>query len=371
MNKSVVTKYQPSITEWFESIGEIQESKIFRLEDNLKHDRLEILYQTIGLEYERPESFSAQDLYDKRSNFFKTLKNRGNELCAIRLVPKRADLPKLRSRGLSIKDTYYNWFLTQNIQPEEYIAQLCPHSETLLWSAIFVVNRETIFGEIVKGLHSQLTHGDTKNPVYQFCYDYKSWQWSKINSGAVKQVKKMVKSLLILDSSKRKNLMKKLNAQFYNKYLMGYFETTVWPDKKIRFIDYNRILPKYIPTFPLLNQPISKKDNLIAGISACSGVVRGKVILIDAQNLGKIDFPTGSILVCDNTDVRYLSYMKRASAIITNRGGLLSHAAIIARELAKPCIIGTKIATKILKDGDYVEVDADEGIVRKIIRKQP
>jgi pyruvate,water dikinase len=58
--------------------------------------------------------------------------------------------------------------------------------------------------------------------------------------------------------------------------------------------------------------------------------------------------------------------MRRAVAIITNEGGLLSHAAIMSREFGKPCIVGTKIATKVLKNGDMVEVDADKGIVRKI-----
>ena len=54
---------------------------------------------------------------------------------------------------------------------------------------------------------------------------------------------------------------------------------------------------------------------------------------------------------------------QKASAIITDEGGIVSHAAIIARELKIPCIVGTKIATKILKDGDLVEVDADQGVV--------
>ena len=47
-----------------------------------------------------------------------------------------------------------------------------------------------------------------------------------------------------------------------------------------------------------------------------------------------------------------------------DRGGITSHAAIVAREMQKPCIIGTKVATQVLKDGDLVEVDADNGVVR-------
>jgi pyruvate,water dikinase len=51
---------------------------------------------------------------------------------------------------------------------------------------------------------------------------------------------------------------------------------------------------------------------------------------------------------------------------VTDEGGVTCHAAIVAREMRKPCVIGTKSATKILKDGELVEVDADQGVVRKI-----
>ena len=59
-----------------------------------------------------------------------------------------------------------------------------------------------------------------------------------------------------------------------------------------------------------------------------------------------------------------LSAMQKASAFITDEGGVTCHAAIVARELKKPCIIGTKIATKVLKDGDLVEVDTEKGVVK-------
>ena len=74
----------------------------------------------------------------------------------------------------------------------------------------------------------------------------------------------------------------------------------------------------------------------------------------------------GDIIVAAETMPSYITVMRRASAFVTNQGGITCHAAIIARELKKPCIIGTKIATKVLKDGDYVEVDANKVIVRKL-----
>ena len=77
---------------------------------------------------------------------------------------------------------------------------------------------------------------------------------------------------------------------------------------------------------------------------------------------------SGDIIVTTMTTPDYLMAMKMAAAIVTEEGGLTSHAAIIARELGIPCIIGTKIATQVFKNGDMVEVDAEKGVVRIIAR---
>ena len=58
--------------------------------------------------------------------------------------------------------------------------------------------------------------------------------------------------------------------------------------------------------------------------------------------------------------------MKKAGAIVTDEGGITSHAAVVSREFGIPCIIGTKKATKVFKDGDLVEVDANRGVVRRV-----
>lgn len=69
------------------------------------------------------------------------------------------------------------------------------------------------------------------------------------------------------------------------------------------------------------------------------------------------------------TNPDYVPAMRKASAFITDEGGILCHAAIVSREMKKPCIVGTKFATQILKDGDLVEVDADIGTV-KILKRE-
>ena len=106
-----------------------------------------------------------------------------------------------------------------------------------------------------------------------------------------------------------------------------------------------------------------EQDDIIKGTTAYPGKVRGvvRIILDPSKSLG---FKEGDILVVGMTRPEYLALMQKAGAFVTDSGGILSHAAIVARELKKPCVIGTQIATRKLKDGDMVEVDANAGIVR-------
>ncbi len=103
----------------------------------------------------------------------------------------------------------------------------------------------------------------------------------------------------------------------------------------------------------------------ITGMPAFSGKVVGTVkIILAASDMKK--FNRSDVLVSPATNPNLLQIMKIAGAIVTDEGGVTCHAAIVSRELKKPCIIGTKVATKWLKDGDKVEVDAVKGVVKKL-----
>jgi len=103
----------------------------------------------------------------------------------------------------------------------------------------------------------------------------------------------------------------------------------------------------------------------IKGMPTFGGYRKGKAVVVrNLKELNKIKKDV--ILVTHATNVNFVPYLKKVSAIVTEEGGILSHAAIISRELKIPCVIGTKIATKIIKDGSLVEVDANKGIVRKL-----
>lgn len=114
------------------------------------------------------------------------------------------------------------------------------------------------------------------------------------------------------------------------------------------------------------NEEIEYTDKF-KGIIAQKGKVRGKVRrIMGHKDIYKIK--EGEILVSSMTMPDFISAMKKASAFVTDEGSLTCHAAIVAREMMKPCIVGTKIATRLLKDGMEIEVDANKGIV-KIIKK--
>ncbi len=108
--------------------------------------------------------------------------------------------------------------------------------------------------------------------------------------------------------------------------------------------------------------------NELKGRSANSGRASGvvRVVIYDKDLL---KFKSGEVLVTNMTTPDYIIAMKKAAAIVTDLGGITCHAAIISRELNIPCIIGTQIATRVLKNGDLVEVDAEKGVVNVLNRK--
>ncbi len=135
------------------------------------------------------------------------------------------------------------------------------------------------------------------------------------------------------------------------------------PDGSIKYCSGNDVYEKI--NEHQLEENVDTNIKEINGVSAYRGKVVGKVRLI--KRLSDMEsFVDGEILVASMTEPAYLPIMKKASAFVTDEGGVLCHAAIVARELKKPCVIGTKIATAILNDGDLVEVDANIGIIRKI-----
>ncbi|MDD5317211.1 MAG: phosphoenolpyruvate synthase [Candidatus ainarchaeum sp.] len=113
-----------------------------------------------------------------------------------------------------------------------------------------------------------------------------------------------------------------------------------------------------------MGEAVDVKDAeiIVRGSGASPGVAFGKVRIIESpKEIGKMK--QGDILVTEMTTPDFVPAMKKAVAIVTDAGGTTCHAAIVSRELGIPCIVGTQNATKVLKDGDSITVDAVHGIV--------
>lgn len=111
--------------------------------------------------------------------------------------------------------------------------------------------------------------------------------------------------------------------------------------------------------------PARTGTGLVTGVGASAGTTKGRVrVLRDPYE----DFPDGAVLVSKITDTAWTPLFLTASAVVTDVGGLLSHATIVARDLGIPAVVDTKIATSELRDSDLVEVDGSAGTVRVLER---
>ncbi len=166
---------------------------------------------------------------------------------------------------------------------------------------------------------------------------------------------------------------------FYNDFSTGIYNTEIYRNlierrKKgfVAYYDNDGVQIFYNDYSELKNLLYSIKDNTIRGelkgSIASRGFAKGKVkVILSNEDFHK--FEDGDILVTSMTRPEFVPILGKAAAIVTDEGGITCHAAIISREMKIPCVTGTERATRVLKEGDWVEVDANEGIIRILERK--
>ncbi|MGC8510853.1 MAG: phosphoenolpyruvate synthase [Acidimicrobiales bacterium] len=101
---------------------------------------------------------------------------------------------------------------------------------------------------------------------------------------------------------------------------------------------------------------------LVQGLAASSGRASGAVRVLSSPDQGD-QFHDGEVLVAKMTSPDWVPLMRRASALVTDGGGITCHAAIVSRELGVPCVVGARVATTVLRDGEVVTVDGTKGVV--------
>src|SRR5205823_9814002 len=109
--------------------------------------------------------------------------------------------------------------------------------------------------------------------------------------------------------------------------------------------------------------PEAPDATTITGLAGSAGVARGVARVI--HSLGEAErLQSGEVLVTETTAPPWTPLFARAAAIITDAGGILSHCAVVAREYGVPAVVGTKLGTSSIRDGQQVEVDGSNGTVR-------
>ncbi len=390
-------KQQVNMTDWLKAIGAAG-TEAMQAEDYEKRERLKVLNRVIGLPFDKPTQFSGQDIADNTPEFQEFMKEHGHELCAVRAIPYDASHQKLRMRGHTTTKAL-EWYLDQHLDPALYRVDFVPHPSTHIWSTIFVVNKLGVFGEVTKGSHEQLTQGlYTEHTPITFAKNWtdSAWQLSEQADGLSAYLDEVVSFLRVTDAVQQAELVRELQAEFAHEHVLGYFETVQSEEWGTWFIDYNRLLGKTyenflatvvpknsvsdsppfqggvrggeesVSAFTPPNLPLERggERGELTGQIGNAGKATGRVRIVPFDMVGQVMLENDEVLVCDMTTPQYVPLMQQAVAIVTDRGGILAHAAIVARELGKPCIVGTKHATSQLKDGQLVEVDAVQGIIR-------
>jgi phosphohistidine swiveling domain-containing protein len=177
---------------------------------------------------------------------------------------------------------------------------------------------------------------------------------------------------LLIDIGRRMGIPKRLQTRLLPEEIISFFESGKQPDLKlleerekyIIMIDNGKIrIISGDKTEAIINSIEIKRE--LKGKCGSKGKVKGKVKVIhSASELKDLNEP--SIIVCSLTSAEFTPYFNKFLAVVTEDSGILNHAAVTSRELGIPCIVGLNGATEIFKDGDLVEIDADNGIVRKI-----
>ena len=129
-----------------------------------------------------------------------------------------------------------------------------------------------------------------------------------------------------------------------------------------RFLTYgNNFADEYIYS----TEKLEAIEGDLKGIGCCPGRVKGKVRIVNHPN--EIDSLNGDILVTSSTDPGWVTLFPTAAAIIVERGSLLSHSAIVSREMGIPCIVSVTGLLRTLKTGDEVLMDGSTGEIQLVV----
>jgi phosphohistidine swiveling domain-containing protein len=353
-----------SLSDWLIGANIQDRDEIVR-EDATKRDRLRLLNQIIGLPIVPTTSLTTRDIIDQSDTYLALLSSAGDTPYAVRAVPRVGGLPVLRNRRLPVRDLV-KWLFSMGADLNSYDLSFEVHIDPVA-AALFVVGPKRVFGEAAHGGILQLNKGSLPDGrSLRFEFDYQRWHFSRSDTDLESFLRAALDSLRVADEGRRSAIAGAIASKFTSGYLNGYFEVISSPQRRPVFIDFNRELLRNAEQLRMDGAILPKdfSSRTLRGQPASRGVVSGRARVLKDDSPGTLSLRSGEILVCHFTSPAMLPLIMQAAAVVTDVGGVLSHAAIVCRELQKPCVVGLKTATIAINDLEEIEVDGEHGIIR-------
>jgi len=233
--------------------------------------------------------------------------------------------------------------------------------------------------QVIKELHIDYKHQKIFSTIAELIYlkEYRNGMWCRIQyeiAPFIKELQRRFKLTFLqvhyMTFTEWENVLKNENiSSKFIKELDQRYKFSVWyggggQEKFLVGKKANDFVKKEIGV--IAKSPIKKITSLHGSVAQAGDTVIGQAkVILNSRDIFKVN--KNDILIAPMTNQDYFIGMQKAKAIVTDAGGIVCHAAILARELKIPCIVGTKYATKIFKTGDLIEVNTKEGIINKKI----
>jgi len=352
------------LSEWLR-IGKAPRTEAFTEEDQTKTDRLRALYELIGLPTTLTVTF-PQAAVLLPSDAYRTFREQaGDNPFALRLRSSDAVGTLARNRGASVTELVA-WAVRLEGLPADTLYEFEPHIDADL-SAILVLNEHGMSVEAVRGPLVQLSKGLYDEAT---AYVRQGTAQEVVTNAPDADLRSFLGDVLAALTISKNEVAERLSEQGFHTngcYLTGYFEA-IRSEGSTFFVDYNRVLGRTVmpvnASASNVNPPETEGQHIIvSGRVGSPGRVSGIARVIDsATTEGAIG--EGEILVCRFTSPDLAPLIAKSAGVVTEIGGVLSHAAVLCRELGIPSIVGARGALSQIVNGDYIEVDANNGKVR-------
>lgn len=366
-SKNTFFSKKSSLSDWL-ILSNSKLASVYQTEDRNKNKRLKILSLLLGYPVVENMAFSHLDIINRSKAFMSFIEKYPLNNFAIRLNPLIDGTSVKRNRNIDL-ETLIEWIKSEDIDPYSYQIIIEPHVEGM-WSLIFNVDGNFVSGEIINAGLVVLTQGNYGEGVadaVSFSLPRKPREDNEEFLFEMDVVNYCIGKLMLKKHQFEAAKLFSGKDISKNNLMNGYYEVIIDANYDMYIVDFNRVLPDILKEdkgeeIERHYSDLGKGKLILSGRSACKGSIRSTARIISLTN-ETFTFNDGDVLVSRNTTTDLLPLMKRASAVITDMGGALSHAAIVCRELDIPCIVATRNATSVLKDGVSVFVDATTGNV--------